>query len=122
MKLIFFALALVFSNTASATPGDVSCEAERNGKKIKLLIGYDFHGQTVPSLLEISEAGSVVFVSADVEEDLVHSRTWTASDEESTATIQTSKQTGSDFTSAVLTVVTDSGLFKVENLEMSCNK
>lgn len=130
--LVLSILLSVFGGSlAMATPGDIGCTGNLNGKKIDLLLGYDVHGQDEPALIQVSEDGKVVFESHDVSLSLevfaadpnnpvIEAVTWEASDEESTAIVRVPEQ-GKGELSVVLTVETDSGLFKVNELEMGCD-
>ena len=72
-NVLAIGLGLFLTSTAAfATPGDTACKGTQNGKTIELLLGYDVTGQTVPSLLEVSENGSVVFTSTAVEETMIN--------------------------------------------------
>lgn len=133
-KVLAIGMSLFLTSaTAFATPGDTACKGTQNGKAIELLLGYDVHGQSAPSFIEVSENGSVVFTSTSVEETMVNVGTqdepfinnaWVASDEESTATVRIPEQdpeNNGKFT-VVLTVSTDSGLFKANDVELTCER
>lgn len=135
MKIQSFGLlafTVLFCSTAFATPGDIGCTTQYEDQTVDLLLGIDAHGQTTPSLIEISYGGELLFTSTEVEESLVNVGTkeepflntlWTANDEESTATVRVPEQSGDNGEFIViLNVVTDSGLFSVSELEMTCQR
>lgn len=132
MKFAISVLVGLLSSAAMATPGDIGCIGIAQQGSVGLLLGYDQHGQTVPSLVQISLNNTVVFSSRTVEETMENVGTqdepfintvWTANDEESTATIRLPEQNedGNTFI-AILNVITDSGLFAVEDLEVTCER
>lgn len=131
-SVVMFLAVCLFGFGAAATPGDTGCTGTLEGKKIDLLLGYDVHGQYVPSLMQIQQYGAVVFESPDVQEEMInvgteenpfYNQTWVANDEESTATVRIPEQNPTDEKLSVfLTVETDSGLFKVNELAMTCER
>lgn len=113
--IILFALVLS-SSFALATPGDIGCAGKLKGKPVDLLLGYDYHGQKVPSLITVSFDSQVVFESTEVTRASLSSKNvFIANDEESKVKVTLGKNE-----TAVLTVITDSGLFKAKNLKMNC--
>lgn len=132
LKAMLLSTSLILSSAASmATPGDIGCRASLQGKEIHLLLGYDHHGQTVPSLIEVSKDNEVIFSSTSVEEKMVNVGTkrspfintvWSASDEESTVTVRLPEQDPSEELSVVLSIDTDSGLVKISELPMTCER
>ena len=131
MKSLVFLVIGLMSSVALATPGDVLCTGQlATGESIEVLLGYDAHGQDVPSLVEVSKDQQVVFTSDEVSGGMVNmgsddmpflNTVWVANDEESTATVRVPEQDpDADSLSVILTVLTDSGLFSVEELELEC--
>lgn len=132
MKALFFALFSLSISVAFATPGDQACKGTtEDGKSVELLLGYDNFQQYTPSLVQITVDGEVVYVAAEINDGMqnmnteaepFYNRVLTTNDEESTATIQYPEQdtTNEDTYSVYLTVITDSGIFSTEGLELTC--
>ncbi len=110
-------LALALSSTfAFATPGDTICTGKLKGQTVELLLGYDHHGQKVPSLVEIKVEGKVVFESIEVSKVNSGTKTvYVSNDEETTVKVALTKTE-----TVILSVITDSGLFKATNLKLKC--
>lgn len=71
MKNILLLIGFFAASIASATPGDLGCEATIGGKKVEVLIGYDNHGQPA-SLLEVTVAGKKELSTTNVESGMIN--------------------------------------------------
>lgn len=130
---VIFAFGVLIGATASATPGDIGCRGFQGGHEITLLLGIDTFEQQTPSLIEVTQNGTVVFSSSEVsetienvgtEEDPILNTVWSANDEESNARVRVPEH-GSLPTRlfhAFLTVETDSGLFRASDLPILCER
>ena len=130
MKALVSVLFFIFSTSSYATPGDLLCTGTNNGETVEMLIGYDAHQQTAPSLLQITVKNTIVFESYNVNLSMINVGTddmpfintvWMASDEESNLLVRLPEQDpDADSLIVYITVETDSGLFKATELEMIC--
>lgn len=130
MKTLLSVFVLLLSFSTYATPGDLLCTGTNNGEAVEMLIGYDAHQQTAPSLLQVTVKNTVVFESYNVNLSMLNVGTdempfintvWTASDEESSLLVRLPEQDpDADFLVVYITVATDSGLFKATEVEMTC--
>lgn len=116
MKNLILSALVLFTSMSYATPGDVGCTGLSNGKKVDVLLGFDHHGQTTPSVVWISINGERLFDAQQIERrGSSRKMIVVASDETSAARIVIKKDS-----QALLTVKSDSEELRFNKLKLSC--
>lgn len=123
-----------FSFFSYASPGDVECAGKLNGEDVALLMGFDHHGETSPSLIEVQYKRNVVFKSDEVKEIILnvgtddqpfHNTAWVANHKSDTVVVRMPEQDPEGNTYGVYLSVSTEDKTVFENqdeIEMTCDK
>ena len=134
MKLTAIIFVTIFSSITFAASGDVDCVGRLNGEDVTLLMGFEHHGETSPSLISINHKNTVVFKSDEVKEVILnvgtddqpfHNTAWVASAKQNTVVVRMPEQDPEANNYAVyLSVSTDDKTVftSQDELEMVCDK